>query len=509
MKRVSSGRAFLRCFLFCLITPFVSSLIYVAVLFLGITETPALLVSPAVIALAYVLFRKKLIPSVSLVNGIIAGVLALVFSFLMWVNDGEASGMVMFTYLLMIPVCPGFMLLSLMDKTGIAIGAAVLLSLFAFCLSFLLQKSLRTGKKGRIIASAAAVVCIGLLLFGDLGLYRNRPSVRYAGHGFQYMHGWSSTDFTDYMVYSEHSKLAALDHPASLTIEGVGNMPVMDGAEACYPLYAAIAKAVYKDIDRIEEDFVTHGAGHDGGSQAWLNGRVVTFTNTIQGFERLIERGMKGAPKADLFFGARPSKDQMAAAAEWHTEIEITPIGREAFVFFVEPDNPVTGLTSEEIRKIYSGEITNWSELGGKNEKIRAFQRPANSGSQTMMEYFMGDTALKEPLTYERIGSMEGVIKEVAQYNNERGALGYSFRYFVEDLNQENNVRMLLIDGVAPTIENIENGSYPLTVDLCLVTRANDDNPNVRKMIDYCLSEEGQEIIKKTGYAGVSKEQGK
>ena len=184
----------------------------------------------------------------------------------------------------------------------------------------------------------------------------------------------------------------------------------------------------------------------------------------------------------------------------------MTPIGREGFVFFVEEDNPVDNLTSEQIRAIYHGDITNWKEVGGKNQAITAFQRPNNSGSQTMMEYFMGDVSLKEPLTYETVGAMEGVIRKVAEYANEAGAMGYTFRYFLEGLHQEKGVKILSVDGVAPTRENIENGSYPLTVGLCLVTRTNDPNPNVQKMIDFILSADGQEIIRRTGYAGVKQQ---
>ena len=118
-----------------------------------------------------------------------------------------------------------------------------------------------------------------------------------------------------------------------------------------------------------------------------------------------------------------------------------------------------------------------------------------------MMEYFMGDVSLKEPQTYEQVSAMMGVIKKVAQYANEKGAVGYSFRYFLEELGQEKGVKMLSIDGVYPTLENIENGSYPLTTNVCLITRKDDPNPNVQKMIDFIVSEEGQEIVKKTGYA--------
>ena len=152
-------------------------------------------------------------------------------------------------------------------------------------------------------------------------------------------------------------------------------MPVMDGAEACYPLYAAAAKAVYQDIAHIESNWA------DSGERAWTNGKIVTFTNTVVGFERLIEGNV------DLFFGARPSADQLAYAAEQGVELEITPIGREAFVFFVEEDEPVDGLTQDQLRAIYHGDVTDWSQVGGRAGEIAAFQRPAGSGSQTMRRW--------------------------------------------------------------------------------------------------------------------------
>jgi phosphate transport system substrate-binding protein len=169
----------------------------------------------------------------------------------------------------------------------------------------------------------------------------------------------------------------------------------------------------------------------------------------------------------------------------------------------VEKDNPVDNLTSEQLRAIYHGDITNWKEVGGKDQAIRAFQRPKNSGSQTMMEYFMGDVSLREPETYEIADAMTGVIEEVAQYANEAGAIGYSFRYFIEELNQEKDVKILSVDGVYPTMENIESAAYPQTGYVCLITRKNETNPYVQKMKEFILSEDGQYIIRQTGYAGL------
>ncbi len=340
------------------------------------------------------------------------------------------------------------------------------------------------------------LMIIALMTASNVYSYTHNDERKYSGHGFDYMHGFSSTDFEGYYVYSEPSKLVTLDHPASLWIEDEKDMPILDGAEACYPLYSAVAKAVYKDIDKIEKDFINDTSGE---KKAYQNGKIVTFTNTVYGYWRLADK------EVDMLFGARPSQEQIEYAKNAGVEFELTAIGREGFIFFVEEDNPVDNLTTQQIKAIYHGDITNWKEVGGRDQKIVAFQRPEGSGSQTMMIYFMGDVSLKEPKTYETFDAMSGIIEHVAQYNNEAGAMGYTFRYFLEGLQQEQHVKILSVDGVAPTVENIKTGKYPLLTTLYCVTRANDPNPNVRKVLDFLLSEDGQYIIEKTGYAPLNK----
>ena len=443
----------------------------------------------------YLLRRRKLIPEVAVTNGVLAGVLILGITVLMAVSKGNTDGNLMTVTSRILGLgLPGYFVTHIGMQAERTLLVAAAAPLLAFFLSVILQKRFDLLKKA-IPFLAAGTLCIGACLM----LYANRPAVRYGGHGFEYMHGWSSTDFSDYMVWSEPSKLAALDHPASLIIEEEKDMPRLDGAEACFPLYSAAAKAVYKDIAVIEKRYLQGEGLEDWEKWNILseNGRIVSFTNTVNAFDRLISK------KADILFGARPSKNQLETAELNHVEITVTPIGKEAFVFFAEPDNPVTDLTSEQIRAIYHGDITNWKEVGGKNQEIIAFQRPENSGSQAMMEWFMRDISLKKPQTYEYVDAMMGVLEKTAQYHNEKGAFGYSFRYFVEDLHQENDVRLIAVDGVLPTRENIENGTYPLTVDLCAVTRADNSNPYVQKMVDFMLSEDGQELVEKSGYGRV------
>ena len=351
-----------------------------------------------------------------------------------------------------------------------------------------------------VIALLIAIIIGGAILKSR---HQDAEFEKYNGHGFKYMHGLSSTDFTGYHVY-DGEKLVELDHPASLSIEGIANMPVLDGAEACYPIYTAVAKAIYKDIDKIESevfDLIEEAEKKEWGleydhifSWKYNNGRVVRFTNSVEGYRALIERDV------DLFFGARPSANQKEMARIYNEQIISQPIGREAFVFFVEEDNPVENLTADEVRRIYSGEITNWKEVGGKNQKIIAFQRPEDSGSQVMMKYFMGEVPLMEPDTITMVNAMGGVIENVKQYHNEAGAIGYTFRYFLEGLNQEKGVKMLAVDGVYPSVENIKTGAYPVLASLVCARLASNDSPYVQQVLDFLLSEDGQTIIEETGY---------
>ena len=283
-------------------------------------------------------------------------------------------------------------------------------------------------------------------------------------------------DSSEYLPFVEETKIVKLDHEASLKL--TDNLPRLDGAAAAFPVYSAFVNATYPNTVRLNDD-------------------VFDYSNTVHGYIRLAQK------KADVFFGALPSDEQINFATINGTEFEYTEIAKEAFVFFVNKNNPIDSLTTEEIKKIYSGEITNWKEVGGKNEEIIAFQRNEGSGSQSMLERFMGETPIMEA-PKERVNDMmSGIIDQVADYKNTTNSIGFSFRYYMEGIIKNPNVKMLKIDGIEPNIKNIKNDKYPITTSLYAVTYKNNENENVQKLIDWILSSEGQEIIEKTGYVGV------
>ena len=283
-----------------------------------------------------------------------------------------------------------------------------------------------------------------------------------------------SIDTGEYLPFTEDSKIVKLD---SQTLKLTEDLPIIDGAAAAFPVYSAFVNAVYPDTTVLYDD-------------------VFEYNNTVHGYMALANKN------TDIFIGAQPSQEQIEYAEECGTTFEYTQIGWEAFVFIVHKDNPVESLTAEQIRGIYSGEITNWKQVGGSNEKIEAFQRDEGSGSQSMMLRFMGDTPIIDA-EVETVQGMGAMIEWVVDYQNKAGSIGYSFRYYIEGMVQHPDIKILAVDGVAPTVENIKNHRYPIVAPLYAVTYAENTNENVDKLIDWMLSEEGQYIIEETGYVGM------
>lgn len=350
----------------------------------------------------------------------------------------------------------------------------------------------------------AAICCISVYLLSEFVLYQKRVNLvepdGYVSYDFHYEHGLSSIDLSPYYVENEENILAKIDGLPEFIISNPEEMPVLDGAEAAYPVYSAFAAACYENVSQLQ---VT--------AKEQLNDRIkdkdevimpVQFNNSIIAYERLL------SGEADIFFGARPSEEQYETAKKAGKELVLTPIGKEAFVFFVSSENPIDGLTAAQIRDIYSGKINNWHSLGGGRIRIQAFQRPKNSGSQTMMEYFMGDTPLRKPLEVEYESGMDGIIQKVADYQNGESSIGYSFRYYVSIMDNDTSdanagIKILAIDGVYPDEGNIRTENYPMTTELYAITLADNPNEHIIPFLNWMTGDQGQKIISETGYVSM------
>ena len=208
---------------------------------------------------------------------------------------------------------------------------------------------------------------------------------------------------------------------------------------------------------------------------------------------------MDDAHPIDLVLATYPNADERQAAADAGVELVYVPFCCDAFVFLVNEANPVGSLTVGQIREIYTGRHESWATLGGTAQRLYAYQRPHGSGSQTAMEEMVmaGLEIQKAEPNYVSDG-MSDAVRQIGNYDNGPGAIGYSYLYYVNTLVESGGIRVLAVDGIAPTEENLRSGAYPFTVNYYAVYRAGDENTEA--FVNWLTGEEGQKAVRQAGY---------
>lgn len=251
--------------------------------------------------------------------------------------------------------------------------------------------------------------------------------------------------------------------------------PKVDGSTATLPLAEAF-KANFTGTDINEVD-VEHSKTHNA------------YVNLING-------------NADLILVTYPSEDEQKLAKDNNVELEIVPIVKEAFVFFVNKENPVENLTLSQIQNIYSGKTKNWKDVGGDDSKIVAYQRPENSGSQSgMLELVMKNVKMMRPTTETVSQSMADIIDVISDYDNGKNAIGYSYYYYATTMYTNDTMKLLSVNGIKPTYENIQTGLYDIqTAYYAVIRKDESENSNARKLLNAMKSSRGQNVAKEAGY---------
>ena len=254
---------------------------------------------------------------------------------------------------------------------------------------------------------------------------------------------------------------------------------------------------------------------HLGLSEADL-GSFVTFSTTHNAYLNLIQSSSGGSSvlvtknewmdisrPVDLMLGTEPSDEEIALAESLGVTLVKKPVCYDAFVFITHVSNPVESLTLDEIRAIYRGEITNWQELGGNDAAIEAYQRDQNSGSQTAMENLVmqGETILSsQTVGIYFVGEMSALVSKIGGYSSTENGIGYTYKYYIDELYRDEAVKVLAIDGVYPDDESIRSGDYPLATQYYGVIREGDEEEAGGLFLDWILSEEGQRCVAQAGY---------
>jgi len=187
-----------------------------------------------------------------------------------------------------------------------------------------------------------------------------------------------------------------------------------------------------------------------------------------------------------------PEIAELPSGQETASFCEFAPVAKDALVFYVSDLNPVDSLTVEQLTKIYTGEYTNWSQVGGDDVEIEAFTLSSWSGSQAVMESLVMDG-----LDF----GVSAAADSESVFDGSDGAIGYSLYAYAENMQTLDNYKIIEIEGVAPSAETTASGEYPLVTEYCAVIAADaaEDSPE-RVLWEWLQGPDGQEFIAAQGY---------
>ena len=184
--------------------------------------------------------------------------------------------------------------------------------------------------------------------------------------------------------------------------------------------------------------------------------------------------------KSDIGNASREMKEEEAAVLDGHT------IAIDGIAVIVHPSNTVSEITSEDLVKVYTGEITNWSELGGEDQPIVVIGREASSGTRGAFEELL---AIEDQCKYAQELNETGAVKTAV--SSTPGAIGYVSLEALDD-----TVTALKVDGAEPTEEAIKAGDYALSRPFIMATKKGEElRPEVQAFLDFAMGEEGQAIV--------------
>ena len=277
----------------------------------------------------------------------------------------------------------------------------------------------------------------------DAGDYGWTSSTRY------YVLDLESTQLYEIGVKGYYSELFA-----------AGDFPVIDSSTARKPLTSSIYRFFCLDTGYGGAEplcSTTHGA--------WLN---------------IADK------KADIALLAAPTDEEKAYLAERGVEVEMKLYGGDGLVFIGNSACGVTDLTLDQVRAIFRGEITNWSELGGADHAIRVLYRDDQSGSQRLFEkmVFKGeDVPDYEALGFERLDEMNTLVSACL---DDPYAIGYSIMTYLNDVYSNEALLAFSLNGYSATPENVRTGDYPLGTKGYVVIRSDEpeDSP-ARRLYDW------------------------
>lgn len=224
-------------------------------------------------------------------------------------------------------------------------------------------------------------------------------------------------------------------------------------------------------------------------------GERIKSSRTHGAFINLIDR------KADIILTHRTiSPDERAYAQTVGISLTETPIALDAFVFVVNKANPLKSLTISQIQKIYTGEITNWKQVGGKDATIKVFTRPRNSGSEEVFRELVMNGLEPAEFPASDIGGMAQVFGEITHNED---AICYTFNNYknLQARVPDREVPKIAINNIFPDEKTVKNGTYPFISKVHVAIRSDlDHNSMAYKLYEWLQSNEAKSVITEAGF---------
>lgn len=288
--------------------------------------------------------------------------------------------------------------------------------------------------------------------------------------------------FSLYIFYNSMSNITPLSKYKPFVSEGENldtikisnNLPTIDVAVAFYPLGSSIIQSIYDKSSYNNE---------------------LSYTSTSTAYKNLLNESV------DAIIVTSPSENQQKMIEQSDLNLKFIPIAKEALIFYACKQTPINSITIEDINKIYTGQITNWEELQGSNSKIRTYQLTRDNGSQTCFENIVKNNNIDNKNHFE-VDDMGTIINKVAWNKN---SIGYSFNSFYTKIYNNSKLKLLYINQIEPSTENIVSGKYPLMYDVYFVYNENNSNSNITIVLDWILSEQGQKLVEYMGLQQIKK----
>lgn len=264
------------------------------------------------------------------------------------------------------------------------------------------------------------------------------------------------TDVRRFIPFTEGNVLKKIDcdfHVHDKTLR-------MRATSGFYPLFATITESIF-DRDCFQNGFTFY-------KEATGDGYNLLFQNDI-----------------DILFSTGPSDHQRNVMEASGGEYTFIPLLMEPLAILLNKSNPLNDMNTEEIRKLYQGEITNWGELGGKNRPVKTFQLVDGNGSQTCFTRLVKGNPINE--FHREVPTMPEIIDDVAV---DEGAIGYAFWSYYTKMYAHANTKIVKVNGY-----KITDPEYPQLHPVYMIYRADHTNKEIERIKEFLTSKEGQKLI--------------